>query len=111
MFSILFWPLHLDLLPYSSLVLQSKVYICTMAKISQDEIGLLWNDMEDRNWQELKKLLENNVENLDETERQELLTAVVELSDEPFPESVTELFYVLTREANIGPQKIWINEL
>jgi hypothetical protein len=81
-----------------------------MSRISQDEISLLWNDMEVKSWEELKFLLDRNVENLPESERQELLTAVQELRDEPFPESDTALYYVLTRETNLDPQKIWIND-
>lgn len=81
-----------------------------MSKIAQEE-GLLWNDMEQKSWGDLARLLRNKVENLEEEERMELLMAAEELSDEPFPESELELYFVLNREAHDHPQRIWITDM
>ncbi len=81
-----------------------------MSKVSREDIGLLWNDMQLRCWEELEVLLESHAENIDEGERKDLLIAADELRDEPFPDSEFALFAVLNREVFSSPQKIWIHD-
>ncbi len=80
-------------------------------KIVQNDINLLWNDMETKSWESLGEILKDKVEDIDEDERLQLMVTVGDLRDEPFPESEVELFTVLTHEVLGDPQKIWITSM
>ena len=82
-----------------------------MTIITQEDISLLWNDMQVRSWEELEVLLLNRREKLGEEKKSTLLEVVRELKDEPFPQSEIELYAVLNLEVSTSPQKIWINEI
>jgi len=82
-----------------------------MTIITQEDISLLWNDMQVRSWEELEVLLLNRREKLGEEKKSTLLEVVRELKDEPFPQSEIELYTVLNLEVSTSPQKIWINEI
>ena len=82
-----------------------------MVRILQENVSMLWNDMELHSWEELESVLVNKEEKIPEDESTLLLETIRELKDEPFPESDVELFSVLKRELGGSQQKVWINEI
>ena len=67
--------------------------------------------MEFHSWEELEGLVRQGREKIDQEEKNSILEAVFELKDEPFPESDTELFWVINRELSGDAQKVWINDI